>query len=230
VPGGQWVATHCPPGTYPEQWDVEGLKDSVEAVLGLQPPIDDWLQEEAVEQEAIAERLQQQADQVMSDKIAGADPQRWIEIEKSLLLQTLDHNWKEHLATLDALRQVIHLRSFAQKKPIDEYKQEAFLLFERLLVTIREEVTRTLMRAQITIQDPAPPPLPDFITTHFDPLSGDDDTMDFDTASIAGLGEAAPRAAPLPPMPEGASPPESRNALCPCGSGRKFKHCHGALA
>jgi preprotein translocase subunit SecA len=224
------VAVHCPPGTYPEQWDVVGLKESVDAVLGLSPPIDEWLQEEAVEQEAIVERLQQQADQVMSEKVEGADPERWVEVEKSLLLQTLDHNWKEHLATLDALRQVIHLRSFAQKKPIDEYKQEAFLLFERLLITIREEVTRTLMRAQITIQEPPPLPLPDFITTHFDPLSGDDDTMDFDTASITGLGEAAPRTAPLPPMPDGASAPESRNALCPCGSGRKFKHCHGALA
>ncbi len=220
------VAVHCPPGTYPEQWDVDGLKESVDAVLGLAPPVDDWMQEEAVEPEVIIERLQELADQAMAEKVQGADKDRWIEIEKSLLLQTLDHFWKEHLSTLDALRQVIHLRSFAQKKPIDEYKQEAFLLFERLLVAIREEVSRTLMRAQIQIQDPAPPPLPDFITTHFDPLLGEDDTMDFDPAGIG----AAPRAAPLPPLPEGASPPESRNALCPCGSGRKFKHCHGALA
>ncbi len=227
------VAVHCPPGTFPEQWDVEGLKESVDAVLGLAPPIDDWLEEEAVEQELIVERLQQMSDAVMDDKMRGADPEHWIAVEKSILLQTLDHYWKEHLATLDALRQVIHLRSFAQKKPIDEYKQEAFLLFERLLISIREEVTRTLMRAQVQIQDPTPPPLPDFITTHFDPLSGDDDTMDFDAGSIPGLGGAAPRTEPLPPlppMPEGAMPPESRNALCPCGSGRKFKHCHGALA
>jgi preprotein translocase subunit SecA len=103
-------------------------------------------------------------------------------------------------------------------------------LFERLLVLIREEITKTLMRADIQIQDPSPPPLPDFITTHFDPLSGDDDTMDFDMGSLIGGGEAAPRAAPLPPLPEDAPPPESRNAPCPCGSGRKFKHCHGALA
>jgi preprotein translocase subunit SecA len=223
------VAVHCPPGTYPEQWDVEGLKESVEDVLGLAPPVADWLQEEAVEPEAIVERLQQMADEVMAEKVKGADLTRWVEIEKSLLLQTLDHFWKEHLATLDALRQVIHLRSFAQKKPIDEYKQEAFLLFERLLILIREEVTKTLMRANIQIQDPTPPPLPDFITTHFDPFSGDDDTMDFDMASVAGPGEAAPRAVPLPPLPDGAVP-ESRNAPCPCGSGRKFKHCHGALA
>jgi preprotein translocase subunit SecA len=165
----------------------------------------------------------------MAAKVQEFEPERWMEVEKSVLLQTLDHFWKEHLSTLDALRQVIHLRSYAQKKPIDEYKQEAFLLFERLLVAIREDVTRVLMRAHIQIRDvpPLPTELPDFITTHFDPLSGDDDTMDFDTNSIAGV---APRAVPLPPMPEGAEPPESRNALCPCGSGLKFKHCHGALA
>jgi preprotein translocase subunit SecA len=223
------VAVHCPPGTYPEQWDVDGLKESVDAVLGLQPPVDEWMEEEAVEPEVIVERLQELADQAMADKVKGADQERWVEVEKNLLLQTLDHFWKEHLATLDALRQVIHLRSFAQKKPIDEYKQEAFLLFERLLVLIREEVTKTLMRANIQIQDPAPPPLPDFITTHFDPFSGDDDTLDFDTTALSGLGEPAPRTAPLPPLPDGAMP-ESRNAPCPCGSGRKFKHCHGALA
>jgi len=226
------VATHCPPGTFPEQWDVEGLKESIDAVLGLQPPIDTWLQEESVEQEMLLERLQNMSDEVMAEKVQGADPQRWIEIEKNLLLQTLDHFWKEHLSTLDALRQVIHLRSFAQKKPIDEYKQEAFLLFERLLIAIREEVTRTLMRANIQIQEvpPSPMDLPDFITTHFDPLSGDDDTMDFDLAAMTGSGETGPAAVPLPPMPDGAAAPESRNALCPCGSGRKFKHCHGALA
>ena len=222
------VAVHCPPGTYPEQWDVEGLKESVDDILGLQPPVEDWLQEEAVEPEVIAERLQQLADAAMVEKIARADKERWIEIEKSLLLQTLDHFWKEHLATLDALRQVIHLRSFAQKKPIDEYKQEAFLLFERLLVLIREEITKTLMRADIQIQDPGPPPLPDFITTHFDPLSGDDDTMDADGSAFAAF--APPRQAALPPLPEGVGPPDSRNAPCPCGSGRKYKHCHGAIA
>ena len=112
------------------------------------------------------------------------DRDQWVQVEKNLLIQTLDHHWKEHLATLDALRQVIHLRSYAQKKPIDEYKQEAFLLFERLLVAIREDVTRALLRAQVQIEEPAPMPmippsafaLPEFITHHIDPLSGDDDT------------------------------------------------------
>ena len=128
------VAVNCPEGTYPEQWDVESLKESIDAVFGLQPPIDDWLEEEAVDPEIITERLQKLADEAMAAKLEGVEPERWSDVEKQILIQTLDHHWKEHLATLDALRQVIHLRSYAQKKPIDEYKQEAFLLFERLLV------------------------------------------------------------------------------------------------
>src|SRR5207237_8237639 len=107
----------------------------------------------------ITERVQQLADEAIAAKLAEVETERWNDIEKQVLIQTLDHHWKEHLATLDALRQVIHLRSYAQKKPIDEYKQEAFHLFERLLVAIREEVTRVLMKAQVQLQ-PAPLPEP----------------------------------------------------------------------
>src|SRR5688572_19602772 len=121
------VMASCPAGTYPEQWDIETLKENVDAVLDLQPPLEDWLAEEAVEQEIIIERLQAMADEAMAAKRALADPAGWVGFEKNMLIQTLDHFWKEHLHTLDALRQVIHLRSYAQKKPIDEYKQEAFL-------------------------------------------------------------------------------------------------------
>jgi len=227
------VAAHCPPGSYPEQWDVAGLKESVEAVLAMTPPIDAWLAEESVEPEMIADRVQADADAVMADKIATVEPEHWIQVEKSVLLQTLDHFWKEHLATLDALRQVIHLRSYAQKKPIDEYKQEAFLLFERLLIAIREDVTRVLMRAQLTLE-PAAMELPDFITSHIDPLSGDDNTWDMDAGTGAILSTLPPLQSPMPAMPQGVSDevivaPESRNAPCPCGSGRKYKQCHGAL-
>jgi preprotein translocase subunit SecA len=230
------VAVSCPPGTYPEQWDVPALKESIDAVFGLQPPIDQWLEEEAVEPELIIERLQTLADNAMASKLEGVEPERWNDVEKQILIQTLDHQWKEHLATLDALRQVIHLRSYAQKKPIDEYKQEAFLLFERLLVTIREEVTRTLMRAQLQLEDAPPPVLPDFITQHLDPFSGDDDTADIDASTGALLPNLPPLNIPQPPFPqrdaEGGvvEAPISRNAPCPCGSGRKYKHCHGQLA
>ncbi len=231
------VAVNCPEGTYPEQWNVANLKESIDEVLGVQPPIDDWFQEEAVDQEMIIDRLLALADERMASKLVGFEPERWNDVEKQILLQTLDHHWKEHLATLDALRQVIHLRSYAQKKPIDEYKQEAFLLFERLLVAIREEVTRVLMRAQVQIEDTGPPVLPDFITQHLDPFSGDDDTADIDAATGAVLSNLPPLAnIPQPPMPIGEAPggvveaPVSRNAPCPCGSGKKYKHCHGQPA
>jgi preprotein translocase subunit SecA len=229
------VAVNCPEGTYPEQWTVDELKESIDAVFGLQPPIDDWLQEEAVDPQMIAERLQTLADETMTAKMQEIEAASRNDIEKQILIQTLDHHWKEHLATLDALRQVIHLRSYAQKKPIDEYKQEAFLLFERLLVSIREEVTRSLMRAQFQFQPVPLPQLPDFITQHLDPFSAEDDTADID-ASTRGLMAGLPPLLniPQPPLqqPDGsvAEAPVSRNAPCPCGSGKKYKHCHGQLA
>jgi preprotein translocase subunit SecA len=231
------VMAHCPVGTYPEQWDVAGLKESIDVVFGLQPPVDEWLEEEAVEQEMIADRLQALADEHMEQKLKDIDRDRWPDVEKQILIQTLDHHWKDHLATLDALRQVIHLRSYAQKKPIDEYKQEAFLLFERLLVSIREEVTRVLMRANVQVEAAPPPPLPEFITQHIDPFSGEDDTADIDAATGAILSNLPPMM-PRPDFaggPQGqgegetATAPVSRNALCPCGSGKKYKHCHGQL-
>ena len=234
---GSLVAVHCPPGTYPEQWDVAGLKESLEEVLGLQPPVGEWLKEDQVEQDAIAERIQALSDAAMEAKIAEIEPERWQEIEKNFLIQTLDQHWKDHLATLDALRQVIHLRSYAQKKPIDEYKQEAFLLFERLLVGIREDLTRMLSRAQIDLTPPPLPELPAFLTQHLDPLSGEDDTFDLDSATLGLLRPGSDEDAlniprpDMPPLPDGAlAEPVSRNAPCPCGSGLKFKHCHGQLA
>jgi preprotein translocase subunit SecA len=230
------VSVTCPEGTYPEQWDVGALKESIEDVFGLRPPIDEWLQEEAVEPQMITERLQKMADETMASKLEQVEPGRWSDVEKQILIQTLDHHWKEHLATLDALRQVIHLRSYAQKKPIDEYKQEAFLLFQRLLVSIREEVTRVLMKAQVQLEQAPPPVLPEFITQHLDPFSGDDDTADIDASTGAILSNLPPLNIPQPPLPQREAQggvveaPISRNAPCPCGSGKKYKHCHGQLA
>jgi preprotein translocase subunit SecA len=229
------VAVHCPEGTYPEQWDLQGLTESIEAIFGLKPPFQEWLEEEAVEPEIIVERLQNLADESMAAKLSEVEPERWNDVEKQILIQTLDHHWKEHLATLDALRQVIHLRSYAQKKPIDEYKQEAFLLFERLLVSIREEVTRILMQAQVQLEPP-PPVLPDFITQHIDPFAAEDDTADIDGGVGSRLAGMPLLNIPQPALPqqdgEGGvvEAPVSRNAPCPCGSGLKYKHCHGQPA
>jgi preprotein translocase subunit SecA len=231
------VGDACPPGSYPEQWNIEGLKAATLDIFGLEPPIDEWLKEEMVEPEMLAERISEAAAAQLAERAAEVGKESWANIEKSVLLQQLDHHWKEHLSTLDALRQVIHLRAYAQKTPINEYKSEAFALFERMLSAIREDVTRTLSNIRFNF---APPPempqMPDiFTTTHIDPLTGNDDTYDRDAAS---MGLVTTRLPPLqmaqPDMPVLGDPAEwenrvSRNAPCPCGSGRKYKHCHGQL-
>ncbi|HWJ71477.1 MAG TPA: preprotein translocase subunit SecA [Sphingobium sp.] len=223
----------CPHGTYPEQWDIAGLKAQIEDLLGLKPDIDGWLDEESVEPEMFAERLITMSDAVLAEKIAPLSEESWVQIEKSILLQNLDHHWKEHLATLDALRQVVHLRAYAQKTPLNEYKQEAFALFHRMLNNIREDVTRTVSNLQFQMQDPAPPPLPElpsFLTSHIDPFTGEDDSGDIDAGTRGFITTTIPR----PPVgvamdQDYAGQDISRNAPCPCGSGEKYKHCHGAL-
>jgi len=233
------VSDACPPSSYPEQWDVEGLKARTIEILGFEAPIDEWLKEDGLEPETLAERIQELADAAVAEKAAAIPPEEWHRIEKSILLQNLDHHWKEHLSTLDALRQVIHLRAYAQKTPLNEYKQEAFALFERMLAAIREDVTRVMGNAQFLAQSELPelPEMPDFITTHLDPLTGEDNSFDIDggTLGLVTTRVAPMQAPPLDPEEELGTDPESwkgkvgRNAPCPCGSGRKYKHCHGAL-
>ena len=235
------VGEACPPGSYPEQWDVEGLKAKVEDVLGLTPPLDDWLEEDHVEPEMLEERIRAEADEIMERKIGANDAEIWRQVEKSVLLERLDYHWKEHLATLDALRQVVNLRAYAQKQPINEYKQEAFGLFERMLETLREDVTRILVKSELRaapspVQTENLPDLPDFLTGHIDPFTGLDDSSDRDGSEtrpeLFGSLAGSPRAAVGPGGSDGENPfagmDISRNAPCPCGSGNKYKHCHGA--
>ncbi len=231
------VGGACPVGSYPEQWDVEGMKDQLAAILNLTPPIDRWLEEDAIDPELVTERVQAEADAMVAAKAADLEPETWTSVEKSILLQNLDHHWKEHLATLDALRQVVHLRAYAQKTPINEYKQEAFALFQRMLDAIREDVTKTIAHAEFRMQPlPELPELPDFITTHFDPFSGEDNSADVDAGTLGLIQTqmppmqiASPTAADLGEDPENWQGVVSRNSPCPCGSGRKYKHCHGAV-
>jgi len=231
------VADACPPGSYPEQWNIDQMKERVADVLDLHPPIDAWMQEDAVDAEAFEERIQQMADAVAAEKAGQVDQETWHGVEKSILLQTLDHHWKEHLSTLDALRQVVFLRAYAQKQPINEYKQEAFALFERMLSNIREDVTRTVARIDFQFQEPEAlplPELPDFLTTHIDPLTGEDNSADIDAGQLGVIANTLPpMQAPRPDLPDGENPYAaleiSRNAPCPCGSGRKYKHCHGQV-
>jgi len=231
------VGEACPPNSYPEQWNVAGMKDQLRDVVGIEPAIDSWLEEEAIDPELVEERVREEADAMVAAKAAELEPETWAQVEKSILLQNLDHHWKEHLSTLDALRQVVHLRAYAQKTPINEYKQEAFALFQRMLGNIREDVTRTIAQAQFRMPDAPPlPDLPDFITSHFDPFTGEDDTRDVDAGTLGliqtqlpPLSIPQPRAADIGEDPAGWAGVVSRNAPCPCGSGRKYKQCHGAV-
>jgi preprotein translocase subunit SecA len=232
------VGEACPVGSYPEQWDKNGLTERVRDILGLELPIADWVTEEGIEPEDIENRVREAADRAIETKAADLPDGAWAQVEKSVMLQNLDHHWKEHLSTLDALRQVIHLRAYAQKTPINEYKQEAFALFERMLTLIREDVTKVLAHAQF-MQEPLNelPQMPDIFTSHIDPLTGEDDSYD----DMSGMGLITTRLPPLQivqPDPQdmlGEDPDSwvgvvSRNAPCPCGSGQKYKHCHGSIA
>jgi preprotein translocase subunit SecA len=229
------VSDHCPEGTYPEQWDVEGLKLKCATVLGLAPDIDSWLQEDGLGPEMIEDRIAELASARFAEKGAKLDQSIWRQVEKSILLQTLDHHWKEHLSTLDALRQVIYLRAYAQKNPVNEYKQEAFGLFERMLSAIREGVTRTIatndFRAEEELVPQDLPELPDFLTTHIDPFTGEDNSADSDAAALGLVTTKIPRPAAGPggSDPFAGNPDLRRNDPCPCGSGQKYKHCHGAF-
>jgi preprotein translocase subunit SecA len=206
------VGTACPHGSYPEIWDIAGLEERAAQILGINAPIHDWVAEDGIAPDMIEERLAALADDHMASKTGTNDQAMWRQVEKSVLLERLDHYWKEHLATLDALRQVVFLRAYAQKTPINEYKSEAFSLFERMLETIREDVTKILCTSELQFSSAANmalPELPDFLTASpngydgFGPRSGDGDPY-----AAMGL---------------------SRNASCPCGSGLKYKHCHGAV-
>jgi preprotein translocase subunit SecA len=226
------VSKHIPDNAYPEQWDAKGLKESVEQVLTLQLPVDAWVKEEGIAEEEVRERIAQAADEHMAAKVAkyGADIMRYV--EKSLLLQTLDHLWREHLVMLDHLRQVIGLRGYGQRDPLNEYKSEAFTLFDTLLTRLREAVAAQLMRVEIMSQPPPMEQLPPMQAHHVNPLTGEDE-LSLAPAQIAA--QAAMAASASNPVARDASDPASwgkvgRNEACPCGSGKKYKHCHGRLA
>ena len=238
------VGTHCPANSYPEQWDIEGLETAVRETLALDLPVRDWPKEAAIDPEIVVDRLIAAADANMAAKAAQLPPESWVDIEKNFLLQALDHHWKEHLATLDALRQVIHLRAYAQKTPLNEYKSEAFALFERMLVTVREDVTRMLSNARFEMDAPSTsqPAMPGFVTTHIDPFTGDNDAFgsrgNFASDAFGALPAGALTGAMAATAELTEVDPEdlaewnrvvSRNATCPCGSGKRFKQCHGAL-
>jgi preprotein translocase subunit SecA len=228
------VARHVPENAYPEQWDTPGLKDEVKRVLGLDLPVDEWAKEEGIADEELISRIERRADEHMAAKVAqwGSDVIRYV--EKSILLQTLDHLWREHLVMLEHLRQVIGLRGYGQRDPLNEYKSESFHLFETMIQRLREGVTAQLMRVEIVS---APPPeeqesLPYMEAHKIDPLTGEDE-MAFAETALAGsarVGFAEERTAERNPNDPTSWGKVGRNESCPCGSGKKYKHCHGRHA
>jgi preprotein translocase subunit SecA len=228
------IAKHVPENAYPEQWDVAGLQQEISRVLGLDLPITDWAKEEGIADEELTARITRRADEHMAAKVAQWGPDVMRYVEKSILLQTLDFLWREHLVMLEHLRQVIGLRGYGQRDPLNEYKAESFNLFENMSQNLRENVTGQLMRVEVMQQpEEGVPELPPMQASHIDPITGEDElalaVAGAETLARAGI---APRAvaAERDPADPATWGKVGRNEPCPCGSGRKFKHCHGRYA
>jgi preprotein translocase subunit SecA len=215
------VAKHVPEHAYAEQWDVAGLKEELKRVLDLDLPVDDWAKEEGIADEELLSRIEKRADEHMAAKVAQWGPDVMRYVEKTILLQTLDHLWREHLIMLDHLRQVIGLRGYGQRDPLQEYKSEAFSLFEAMIAHLREAVTAQLMRVEIVPPEQEAPMLPAMQAHHVDPSTGEDEL------AFAGVSLVPAASAGRDPKNPATWGKVGRNEDCPCGSGKKYKHCHG---
>ena len=227
------VERHIPPKAYAEQWDAAGLHDEVEKIFGIDLPIVDWTHEEGIADEEVRERIVKIVETRAAERSANFGPEIMRYAEKAILLQTLDHNWREHIVNLDYLRQYVGLRGYGQRDPLNEYKGEAFELFEALLSKMRIDVIRQLMHIALSVEQP-PPEMPtqaplQMREVKIDPLTGKDE-MEPGAEQRAGQPHLnRPRDLPVNPNDPTTWGKVQRNAPCPCGSGRKFKHCHGAL-
>jgi preprotein translocase subunit SecA len=228
------VTRDIPAKTYSDQWKLDELVADTRKLFGVDIPAKAWADEEGIADQEILERLINRVDAVYAEKVATVSPEIMRRIEKQVLLQSIDTHWREHLQGLDHLRSVIHLRGYAQRDPLNEFKTEAFSLFEHLLGAMRSDVTRILMnlRVQTEPMAPRPAPPPKMVETHVDPLTGRNEmapTPSSDPRMRGPVGAAAAAGAGKPGA--GSRPVErvARNAPCPCGSGKKYKHCHGRV-
>lgn len=218
------VAKFIPERAYAEQWDVQGLTEAVRGQLNLDLPIAEWAKEEGIADEEIRDRIEKASDELMAKKVARFGPDLMRAVEKQVLLQTLDHLWREHLATLDHLRSVIGFRGYAQRDPLNEYKTEGFELFQVLLGSLRRAVTGQLAHVEIQQRPVEPPPAIVAEAHHVNATTGEDDAV---------------AAVPQAPRPQGRQKRDARNPStwgkvgrnepCPCGSGKKYKQCHGMV-
>ncbi|MDC0659321.1 preprotein translocase subunit SecA [Leisingera sp. SS27] len=214
---------HMPPKTYADQWDTEGLQEQVREMLSIDAPVADWAAEEGVDDEQIRERLVDASDKLMAEKAEAFGPENMRNIEKQVLLQTIDKKWREHLLTLEHLRSVVGFRGYAQRDPLNEYKNESFQLFESMLDSLREEVSQQLSRVRPMTEEEQQQMLME--------MAARQAAMQKMDVQASGAEASADAAAPgfVEDDPSTWGNP-SRNDKCPCGSGKKFKHCHGSLA
>jgi preprotein translocase subunit SecA len=227
----EMVNRYLPPKAYADQWDVEGLTEDVKNVLGMELPIAEWCAKEGADNENVEEQLQaaatRRAHELEAQLSALGGQMR--NVEKNFLLQMTDRQWREHLTHLDHLKSVIGLRGYGQRDPLNEYKTEAFSLFEKLIGELRSNVTSWLMTVQF--QAAPPPPLAErpLEEIHVNPLTGQNERTQLSFAGDIGQLAQSERAnAPVSTLPDGWQR-TGRNSACPCGSGKKFKHCHGTL-
>ncbi len=219
----QVLHQHIPPRSFPEQWDTEGLRVEFHRVFNFEPPIAEWLQEDGISEVEIGERLQKLVDAFMAERAERFGPKAMNWLEKNMLLQTVDSQWKDHLLQLDHLRQTVTLRAYGQRDPLNEYKSEAFEMFEAMMGRVRTDTTLLMSHVELRFEEP---PADDYRepprgqATHLDPLTGENEMALDALRNVRAANKSDPdtwgRVA--------------RNAPCPCGSGKKYKHCHGALA
>ena len=218
------VRTHIPERAYVEQWDVAGLKQQVVVTLNLDLPIEVWADEEGIAEDDIVARITEAADKAMAEKAERFGPEIMAYVERSVVLQTIDNLWREHIVNLDHLRSVVGLRGYAQRDPLQEYKAEAFELFQALLANLRDAVTSQMMRVELVRDPPPAPAVPEMEGHHVDATTGEDDFGEGSSSTASGV-VAPENRDPNDPSTWGRI---GRNDACPCGSGKKYKHCHGA--
>ncbi|MGR3502321.1 preprotein translocase subunit SecA [Pseudaestuariivita sp.] len=236
------VDTYMPPKTYADQWDMQGLYAAAIENLGIDEPIIDWGSEDGVDDEVVRERLEASSGKMMAKKAVDFGPENMRNIEKQVLLQTIDSKWRDHLLTLEHLRSVVAFRGYAQRDPLNEYKSEAFQLFESMLDSLRAEVTQQLSRVRPMTEDEQKAMMEQMLAQQAQVRGEAEASAPSAPAAADAEGEevaAAPsaRTAPRSPAIEGFVEDDpstwgnpGRNDPCPCGSGKKFKHCHGRLA
>ena len=213
------VTEHIPPKSYPDTWDIEGLNEKIIEHVGIDKPIINWANEEGIDEDVLKDRIIKEADKFMAKKVVDFGTEQFRGIEKQILLQTIDKNWREHLITLEHLRSVVGFRGYANRDPLNEYKTESFELFQGMLDGLRTEVTGQLAHVRILSEEER--------NTIMQQMQAE--------AAAKEIGVSTVTNKPNEPLDGFNEENRStwgnpgRNSLCPCGSGKKFKHCHGKI-